>query len=350
MPRKIITFRDKDCCERCRRKLPPSLRGRVVVHAPLPCMVVEETELPQVLRFTRKKHLLAVEDDITVKTHGRQVIPWGVRRLQATRVWRITKGNGVKVAVMDTGIARVHPDLRGRVKGGTAIVGASPFIDENGHGTHVAGTITAVFNAIGVVGVAPLASLYSVKAFAADGTAKISDLVAGVAWSIANGMKIINMSFGTKERSNALHQAVKQASERGIVITASAGNDGGKVDFPAAFPEAIAVGAVGRDNTVPAFSNRGPEIDFVAPGVDILSTWPFGNGYRRLSGTSMATAHLSGATALILSRFPGLHPAEVKRLLREGAVPLPRVAGERQGAGFVNLLKVKKRAIKFAQS
>jgi subtilisin family serine protease len=142
--------------------------------------------------------------------------------------------------------------------------------------------------------------LYDVRAFDADGTASIAAIVEGINWAIENRMNVINMSFGTSQNNAAMRQAIRRAARAGIVMVASAGNNGGAVEYPAAYPEVVAVGALTQDNKLAPFSSRGSGLDVAAPGVGIKSTWP-NNGYRVLDGTSMAAAHVSGMYALMLA-------------------------------------------------
>jgi len=245
-------------------------------------------------------HKAHVSENVQVRLHKAEEIPWGVERTGAPQYWQETRGQGVKVAVIDTGISR-HSDLRGQVKG--RVVTANDglgYSQIDGHGTHVAGTIAAVANQKGIVGVAPAVELYDIRAFSPEGHASIADVVEGINWSIENGMHIINMSFGVSEDHYALRYAVKQAAKAGIIMVASAGNNGGALEYPAAYKEVIAVGAIDQENRLAAFSSRGSGLNLVAPGVAIKSTWP-GNQYRVLDGTSMAAAHVTGLYALALA-------------------------------------------------
>lgn len=230
-----------------------------------------------------------------------QVLPWGVDRIDAELAWATTRGAGVKVAVIDTGIALSHTDLR--VKGGVNTINPrKSYADDNGHGTHVAGTIAALDNSIGVVGVAPLAELYAVKVLNKQGIGFLSDIIEGLQWSIDNGMQVVNMSLGGG--GNATYeQAIRATYQAGLVIVAAAGNDGpaeNTVSYPAKYAETIAVSATDISDTIASFSSRGPEVDLAAPGVNIYSTWYTG-GYRSGSGTSMATPHVAGAAALLIA-------------------------------------------------
>jgi subtilisin len=254
-----------------------------------------------------RKHM--VSENVTVRLHQTDEIPWGVEKIGAPNLWKQTKGQGVKVAVIDTGISRKHTDLKGQVKGRVVTVDGGAGKRMGGHGTHVAGTIAAVANRKGIVGVAPEVQLYDVQAFGPDGTATVADVVEGINWAVEHKMNIINMSFGITEDNAALRQAIKRAARAGIIMVASAGNNGGALEYPAAYPEVVAVGAVDKENKLAPFSSRGRGLDVVAPGVSIKSTWP-GNGYKVLDGTSMAAAHISGMYALSLA-------TKNRRLLRE---------------------------------
>lgn len=238
-----------------------------------------------------------VEENVTVRIHAADEIPWGVKYVGAERKWKKGMGKGVKIAVIDTGIARDHYELRDRVKGGVDLVGGK----RNGHGTHVAGIIVAEMNQEGIVGVSPEAHLYDVRAFREDGTASLSDILRAIHWSIVNEMDMINMSFGMEGYSEALDRMIQRASRQGIVMVASAGNNGGEVEYPARYSGVIGVGAIDQEGKLADFSSRGRGMNVKAPGVGIKSTWP-GNTFRTLNGTSMAAPHVTGLLALRLGR------------------------------------------------
>ena len=261
-------------------------------------------------------------------------IPWGVRRIRAPEVWNRTTGYGVKVGVIDTGVDFFHPDLSHSLRPGVNLLNrAMPPLDDNGHGTHITGTIAAANRLRGMIGVAPRASVYPVKAFDDSGTAYVSDIIRAIDWCVRNRMDIINMSFGMDYRSPSLESAVAGAWRAGLMIVASAGNDSkrGVVDFPARSGHSIAVGALDRRGRVASFTNRSRDIDVYAPGERIYSCWPRGR-HREMSGTSMATSHVTGAIALLLAYRPGLTPAQILKLVRTSARPLggrhaPHTAG-----------------------
>jgi len=274
-------------------------------------------------------------------------IPWGVRRVGAEAAWARTRGEGSAIAVIDTGIDDSHPDLAGQVAGGfNALSPDRPqsWRDDEGHGTHVAGTIAAKRDGRGVVGVAPGAKLYAVKVLDKNGSGRYSDVIAGIEWAASRGIRIANMSLGSAEGSEPLHRAVKAALKAGLLIIAAAGNSGGAVDFPGAYPETLAVAASDENDLVADFSSRGPQVNFIAPGVDILST-KMGGGYVRFSGTSMATPHVAGLAALAES-VGATSPSAIRAALASAAKPLAGLTSAMQGRGMVlagNLVNPKSR-------
>jgi len=229
-------------------------------------------------------------------------IPWGVDRIDAERAWEVTQGKGIKVAVADTGIDYKHPDLAQNFKGGASFVpGETSLMDHNKHGTHVAGTIAAVRNCTGVVGVAPSAYLYAVKVLNARGSGYFSWLIAGLEWCIKNKIDVVNMSLGASSAPTAVGKMCDIAYKNGVLLVAAAGNcGGGPVGYPAAYPSVIAVSAIDNQNSLASFSCKGPEVELCAPGVNIYSTLPRSR-YGNLNGTSMASPHVAGVAALAIS-------------------------------------------------
>ncbi|WP_047154218.1 S8 family peptidase [Aneurinibacillus tyrosinisolvens] len=266
------------------------------------CLCIPDSQYESHANLFRSS-ALRVENNIKVRLHSSDEIPWGVKKIGAPTIWERSMGEEIKVAVIDTGISRKHPDLRGQVKGGADFVPRrkkNGDTSSSGHGTHVAGTIAAALNQRGIVGVAPRAALYDVRAFHPDGSAEVSSIIAGLDWAVENKIDVINMSFGMPENSRALHQAIKRAAAAGIYMVASAGNNGKELEYPARYPEVIAVGAIDEKGNLASFSSRGRGMN-VAPGVNIFSTWLKG-GYKTLDGTSMAAAHISGAAALQIAQ------------------------------------------------
>jgi len=242
-----------------------------------------------------------VEPDRVVRAYD-QAVPAGVAAVRAPVAHaRTIRGATVKVGVIDTGIDYGHPDLAANYAGGVDIVnGDEDPLDDNGHGTHVSGTIAALDDAAGVLGVAPAVRLYGIKVLAGNGGGSVSGVIAGMDWAVAHGVQVINLSLGSASGSQALQVACDNAAKAGVVICAAAGNSGGKVGYPAAYASCVCVSAVDTRNVLASFSCRGPEVDLCAPGTDVLSTWP-GGGYQKLQGTSMATPHVAGVVALLWS-------------------------------------------------
>lgn len=244
-------------------------------------------------------------------------IPEGVRMIQAPEVWEQAQhGKGTVVAILDTGCQPDHPALEGRIIDGrnfTADYEGDPsnFSDNNGHGTHVAGTVGASLSPAGkIVGVAPEAQLLILKVLNGEGAGDYEGIIKGIHFAIdwrgPNGEKTtaISMSLGGPDNVPELYEAVKRAVDNGIPIVCAAGNEGDdsfstdEFAYPGAYGEVIQVGAVDFSRNIAPFSNTNNEIDLVAPGINIYSAYP-GSQYATLSGTSMATPHVSGALVLI---------------------------------------------------
>jgi subtilisin len=278
-----------------------------------------------------------------------QPIPWNINQVKAPGAWaRGFRGQGVKVAVLDTGVAVPHSDLV--IAGGVSFVpGVASFNDGHGHGTHCCGVVGARDNAIGVVGVAPQCSLYAVKVLSDAGSGMTSEIIAGMTWAKNNGMKVISMSLGAASNpSVAYSTAIAQLNAAGVTVICASGNQ-----FMTAFPwvgspansvGAVAVGAVDANNAIAPFSSRGKRpgvlpwnpVTLVAPGVNVKSTYK-GNAYATMSGTSMATPHVAGAAVLIKQRHPGFTPAQVMALLKSSATDLgPAGIDVTFGSGLLN--------------
>lgn len=254
---------------------------------------------------------------------------WGLWVIYADKAWDITVGsNSVKVCVVDQGVDYNHEDLSANYGYGKDFVDNDndpyPVNSMEFHGTHVAGTIAAVMNNnLGVVGVAQ-GLIISCRALNDSGTGSTAWVSQCIRWCADTGAKVINMSLGGSTPSSELESAVNYAVDTaGVVVVAASGNDGASsINYPAAYQASIAVGAIDTLGQRAYFSNYGPELDVVAPGVMILSTTPFINSYGYLDGTSMATPHVSGLAALILSKNPNLSPAEVRGIITGTAIDM----------------------------
>lgn len=271
-----------------------------------------------------------------------QTIPWGISKISAPQAWEITKGTDIKVAVVDTGIDTSHPDLKTNIAGCLNFISPTKTCeDDNGHGTHVAGTIAALDNNLGVVGVAPNAKIYALKVLNKNGSGYLSDIIESLDWSINNQMQVINMSLGSSSGSTLLSEAVVRVYNAGIIMVAAAGNSGpsnNTVNYPAKYPQVIAVAGLDKNDSVPSWSSRGAEVFIAAPGKDIYSTY-YMDTYKTLSGTSMATPHVVGAVALRLQITPNTPPLEMKNLIKNSADILP-LSVNLVGAGRVNAYKL----------
>jgi thermitase len=256
---------------------------------------------------------------------------------------------GVKIGIVDTGIDQTHPELSGKTVdcadavGGAVIEGSC--LDDSLHGTHVAGTIAAkANNATGVAGVDFNASLAICKALRGGaGVGLTSDVANCIAWTHAHGAKVISMSLGGGDSTtlkNAVGAAWEGGGANGSVLVAAAGNDGNStVNYPAGYAEVVSVAATDHNDAKASFSNTNPDVEIAGPGVSVLSTIP-GGQYAKLSGTSMATPHVSGVTGVLWQLFPGSTAASIRSRL-DAAVDDLGPAGRDQTFGFgrVNLCK-----------
>ncbi len=378
--RHIVSCHAGQTMAQCRKAVEPmgcsvarelSLINAVVITIPEDGMAAMETKLaaaPQVRAYEEDKYVKWIKAEApalpafsfppikdmvpafkSVRPLANGSLPWGITRVNAPAAWaKGAMGAGVKVAIVDTGIDYNHPAIAANVKGGfNAVDEKNPtdFMDDQGHGSHVSGTVAAVYNGgsgaggSGVVGVAPKASLYGVKVLDAEGGGSYSTIIAGIEWAVKNKMQIANMSLGAPEGTDALHEAVIAAKKAGLVIMAAAGNDsGGPTSYPAAYPETISITASNEQDGFAYFSSKGPETAFIAPGQEVLSV-QMGGGYVSHSGTSMATPHMTGLGALaIASGARGF--AAVKSALVKAATKLPKLAADEQGNGLVNAAKL----------
>jgi subtilisin family serine protease len=233
------------------------------------------------------------------------------------------------------------PDLAGRLLSGwNAIDPSGDALDDNGHGTHVAGTIAEIAgNGLAESGVAPEAMILPVKVLDSTGSGSDADVAAGIVWAADHGARVVNLSLGGPESSAVLADGVAYARSKGVLIVAAAGNDGGAVGVPARLAGVIAVGAVGPDHVRAPFSAGGSALDLVAPGVDILQqTLDGAGGYadRSWSGTSMASPHVAGVAALALAAGRATTAVGVTRLLSRTARDLGAPGRDpAYGAGLV---------------
>jgi len=230
-----------------------------------------------------------------------EIIDWGLNEIGAPKVWEKSNGQGIRVAILDTGVDFRHPDLQGRI-GSIADFAKSAYggNDKQGHGTHCAGIVAANNNGKGMIGVAPEAELYCAKVLSDNGAGSFESIIQGLQWAIDKKVHIISMSIGSEiEPPQEFYDAIKAAHAAGIVMVAATGNQNKGINWPALYNEVIAISAMNRNHERASFSNYGTKNEIMAPGVDILSCYKEG-GYARLSGTSMATPIVAGCIALYL--------------------------------------------------
>lgn len=272
-----------------------------------------------------------------------QALPWGVDRIDADLVHPFTKGAGVKIAILDTGVDLDHPDFR--IAGSISLIpGIATADDDHGHGTLVAGIIAALDNGIGTLGVAPEAELYAVKVLNEYGTGSLGVIQSGIEWAIQNHMNIINLSMGsTMEWPVTVQDTLKKAYDAGILVIAGAGNGGTAegttncIWAPARYSPMLAVGATDESDNRLAESSTGDALELMAPGNNAYSTTR-GGGYGTLNKTSAAAAYATGIAALMIAGG-SISNSQVRQILKDTARDLGVTGRDNQyGYGLVNAL------------
>lgn len=258
-------------------------------------------------------------------------LPFGIEHVKANIVHdNGFKGEGVKVAILDSGVDVTHPDLKvaKAYSAFTTEPDADPYVDGLGHGTHVAGTVAGLDNDFGVTGVAPEAEIYSAKVIDANDQTNATLLLRGIEWAINNDVDVINMSMYINGKNKAIQDALDYAyNEKNIVVVAAAGNFGNKagtgdsVTFPANYPSVISVAASDENYKRASFSSTGPTVEITAPGDGVLSTY-VGGDFGMMNGTSMATPHVAGVVALLREIHPDETAAQLRQRMTRTAMPL----------------------------
>jgi hypothetical protein len=277
----------------------------------------------------------------TVDGFSQQYVP---AKLHLTQAHRLTTGQGVLVAVIDTGIDRLHPEIAGAIAGTFDAIGAREPPDA--HGTAIAGAIVAHGR---LVGAAPAARILAIRAFTTagpDAEATTLTVVRSIEYAMAQGARVINMSFAGA-RDPVIARSLAQARRKGIVLVAAVGNAGPDSPplYPAADPNVIAVSATDVDDHLLDVANRGRQIALAAPGVDVLLPAP-GARYQIATGTSFAAAHVAGIAALMIAKNPQLAPEQVRHLLVATARDLgPKGRDDEFGAGLADAFKAVSAAV-----
>ena len=250
---------------------------------------------------------------------------YAMQKIQAVGGWTsypgaYTSSGGPTIAMIDTGIDTTHADLAAKIDtanstcfGTLTLCFLNGYEDDNGHGSHTSGTAAALTNnGIGVAGVAINAKVMAIKVCDLIGSCNLSAVASGINWARTHGAKVVSMSIGGTGGSTTLQTAVQQAWNAGMVLVASAGNDGNAtLNFPAAYPQVISVAATDSNDARASFSNANADVEVAAPGVNVLSTYT-GGGYTELSGTSMSAPHVSGLAALLFGQNPGWTNQQVR--------------------------------------
>jgi hypothetical protein len=310
---------------------------------------------------------------------------WGAKRIGVDKVWRtvIAQASDTSIiTIIDSGVNYLHPDLTSRIWINRAEADGVPGVDddgngyiddvrgwdftdvhdvsargdykdrdndpndEEGHGTNVAGVVAAVFdNGIGIAGTSPVSQIMCLRAGAVlttgQGFLEDDDIASAIVYATDNGSDVINMSFGDISSTPLMHDAIKYAAYRGVVLVASAGNESTPtLLYPAAYKETIAVGATAEGDQLASFSSWGENLDLVAPGVSIRTTH-FGDGYRYNGGTSFSAPFVAGACGILLGIAPDLTPDQVRALIISGTEDLGEPGwDEHFGHGILSLPKV----------
>ncbi len=342
----IIGFKDKahpELVQQQQGKVKHSYKHIPAVAADLPEQAIENMK--------KNPKVAYIEPDLEIRALE-ETYEWGIEKIRAPQVHlNGNKGTGVNIAIIDTGIDYSHPDLAANYKGGKNFINYNEPMDDNGHGTHCAGTIAAVENGYGLIGASPAANLYALKVLDSEGSGTSSDLEAAIEWAIdthddedqSNDIQVISMSLGSDTGLLSLNALCTEAYyDYGILLVAAAGNDGNEqgigdsVDYPGAYSSVIAVAATDSNDIRPYFSSTGPDVELAAPGVNIKSTYLDGN-YALASGTSMACPHVAGAAALVFASNPDYDNNDVRATLAHTATDLGDSGRDNwYGFGIVN--------------
>ena len=348
MPNEVIVcFKDVMTVSAAQESLVARHGGKILDKEPaLNCVLVRVNDVKKFIKeIARESAVAYAEPNYIAKATYTPNDPlydkqWGLLAIKADKAWDVQMGNkSVKIAIVDTGIDYTHEDLNASyVSGGYDFVNNdNDPMDDNGHGTHCAGIAAAVIdNGKGIAGVAQV-SIMAEKVLDRYGYGSNWNVARGIVHATQSGANVISMSLGSSSFSRILQKACLYAWRKGCILVAAAGNDGVRsIDYPARFKTVICVGSIDRSNSRSSFSNYGPQMELVAPGEYILSTYP-GNMYVYKSGTSMATPHVAGVAALVWSHNPTLRNRDVRIILARTADDLGTLGWDKEyGFGRVD--------------
>jgi major intracellular serine protease len=298
-----------------------------------------------------KRHNCGLLPFIREDVHGLspndpQEIGWEIKLMGVDKQWNKSAGKNVTVAVIDTGCDINHPDIKDNIVDTyNAINGTKDATDDNGHGSHVCGTIAAINNNRGIVGVAPQAKIIAIKALGRNGTGSGSSVAKGIKYAVDNGADIITMSLGMPYNDMEIKKQLKYALKSNVISFCAAGNSGRSVDimYPAKLEETFSIGAIDKNMNIGNFTCSGESLDFLAPGVDILSIIP-GGKYALMTGTSMSNPFAAGVGALYLSKYKYMNNGkrmsmnEMLDMLKSGCIDTSNREKKHQGYGILKPL------------
>jgi len=287
-----------------------------------------------------------IREDVYGVSNDTQTLGWEISKFDIPKQWKKSQGQDVVVAVIDTGCDINHKDIVDNILPGKNFIDTDKDpIDKNGHGTHVCGTIAAANNDSGIVGVAPKAKIIPVKGLKDDGSGSLESIVNSILWAADMGVDFITMSLGSPRSATALEDAVSYAHSKGVVVFCAAGNSGPGVDimYPARYKNTISIGAIDEKLERTSFTCSGDDLDFLAPGHNILGCVP-GNNYAIMSGTSMSNPFAVGCAALYCSYNKRLgnklSQEDYISIFKKNAISLtnPEYSGKKkyEGYGIIN--------------
>lgn len=284
------------------------------------------------------------EDIYGLNTDFVQIVGWEISKFNISDLWSLSSGEGIVVGVIDTGCDLYHKDLKNNLVQGKNFIDKKDPMDDNGHGTHVSGTIAAENNGLGMVGVAPKAKIMPLKALNGSGGGNDKSISEAIVFGVDHGCNFLCMSLGSPFKSEKIYSAIRYATKKGCIIFCAAGNAGENkpIMYPAKFNEVIAVGAIDQNLNRTSFTCVGDELDFLSPGHNIFSCMP-DNNYAMMSGTSMATPYAVGCACLIQSFYrTKLSNKELLNMLIQSTQKLSQTKYQHmkyQGYGIIALSK-----------